>query len=189
MTGRALSAVEQDFLSTLQKTLLEHPQPLELDQHRSQALIAMILAATRQASPAEGNIGPVCQTPALAEWLGISRQGVNKGVRERRILGVQIGRAWHYPTWQLGPHQILPAATRLFKHVLPAAPSALHLTSLAAWAWEETPAHSRLSGLSPASWIQQERDIATLLTYADESWSPELWSRQHPPRYVAELAS
>lgn len=183
MTQRTLTEDEQHFLTSLREELQSHPKPLDFSQTEAQSLIAMILSAAKPASPAEASIGPVCQTPMLAEWLGISRQGVNKGVRERRILGVQIGRSWHYPTWQIGSHQILPAATRLFKHVLPANPSPLHLAALAYWAWKPSPDDSALTGLSPAAWIQHDHDYATLAAYADETFTPGVYTS---PRRTAD---
>ncbi|MDU0969323.1 MAG: hypothetical protein E7A62_09590 [Actinomycetaceae bacterium] len=174
MTPRPLSDSEQDFLNLLQQTMANSPSPLDLDRSRTKAIISMIFATATPSSPAETSIGPVCETPMLAEWLGISRQGVNKGVRERRILGVQVGRAWHYPTWQLGPNQVLPAATSLFKHALPPQPTPVQLASLAYWAWNPSQPNSLLEGKSPATWIQENRDVATLLRHADQTWNPQM---------------
>ena len=52
-------------------------------------------------------VGPCCTTPELVAWLGISRQGIHKAATENRLVAVQLGRTWYYPTWQMRPDRAL----------------------------------------------------------------------------------
>ena len=58
------------------------------------------IEAKRQLLEAEG--GSLSSADA-AKLLKISRQAVDKRRREKRLLGVELGRkGYHYPTWQFG---------------------------------------------------------------------------------------
>lgn len=170
MTPRSLTDAESRLLARFRTTLTHLPQPAVHNTKESDALVGFLAAATSPVTETARSIGPTWKTPELVSWLGISRQGVNKGIHERRILGVRCGRTWYYPIWQLGNHQILPAASRLFKEFLPPEATLDDLHAFATWAWTSTPADSQLAGVSPATWIQQNRDYPTVATYAKQSW-------------------
>ncbi|MBD3689904.1 hypothetical protein H8R18_02790 [Nanchangia anserum] len=156
-------------MASLRTALSSSPRPLAIDEDDIDSIVALI-TSVRRAAGNQVDIGPTCLTPALADWLGISRQGISKGVRERRILGVQIGRTWHYPMWQLGANQIAPAATQVFKSLLPPDPSPAQRASLAAWAWRQSEDDSPLRGASPATWIREGGETASVLDYARHTW-------------------
>ena len=113
-------------------------------------------------------VGPVCSTADLVDWMGISRQAVNKAVKECRIFGVREGNgSWMYPTWQLTSNfQIVNG----LPEVLGRLDGAISTVEIGRWFIS---AHPELEGLSPAKWLQHGREVRSAVRVA------ELLARKH----------
>ena len=62
-------------------------------------------------------------TPEVVEFLGISRQAVNKRVQSRTMLGYRAGRSTRFPAWQFDrkTRQVFPEAAELLTAFAPGA--------------------------------------------------------------------
>ncbi len=106
---RRLTSSEQELLDAIERQLASRRSSLITPEIIAQA--AHLVHSMTDPRPQLGElIGPVCTTADVVDWLGISRQGINKAVRENRILAIQSpSTTWYYPTWQLlDDHSVVP---------------------------------------------------------------------------------
>ena len=96
-----------DFVASLEKQLSELVQKSPLSGKCAAEALRLLLALANAPAPLVEIAGPCCPTPELVNWLGISRQGIHKGAKEHRIVAIQLGRTWYYPTWQMRPDRAL----------------------------------------------------------------------------------
>ncbi|MDO5747657.1 MAG: helix-turn-helix domain-containing protein [Actinomycetaceae bacterium] len=96
------------------------------------------------------SVGPVCTTPEISQWFGISRQAIHNALRLGRLIAVRSGRYWHFPTWQLTRDRVIdPRIAVLIDEFLP---SRHHPHDrLAQWMW--TPC-SVLNDCRPCDWLR-----------------------------------
>ncbi|MDO5048806.1 MAG: hypothetical protein Q4D87_02850 [Actinomycetaceae bacterium] len=158
---RHLSTDEERLLVAVRQRLLKakktHVNDAVIDE-----VTRLVSALTAPRPSVVDQVGPVCSTADLVDLMGVSRQAINKAVKEFRILGVRRGRgSWMYPTWQLtSDYQILDG--------LPDVLGRLECIddSFAVGKWFIT-AHRDLQGMSPAAWLREERDVSQAVRVAE----------------------
>ncbi|MDO5721567.1 MAG: hypothetical protein Q4P06_03370 [Actinomycetaceae bacterium] len=159
---RSLAADEEELIAALRKTLASRPhQPITEDQ--SLEICRLVAAITRQEPDSFHSLGPLCTTADVVDHLGVSRQAVNKAVKEARILAVRHKRGdWRYPTWQLVEEgRIVPGLGT----VLARLHDFLDPTQSAAWFLQPCKA---IDNLTPAQWLLERRPINSLVAAAEE---------------------
>lgn len=157
MSTRTLSDEESELLAQIRAVILKSPRH-ELNSHTIAETVRLVSAALHPRDGLAAAVGPLCSTADLSDWLGVSRQAINKAIKEGRILAVRTGRGdWRYPTWQLdnagGLVANLAATVQRFHGRIDA-------TTAAAWFIIE---NHDLDNLTPAAWLHQQRAITRLL--------------------------
>lgn len=158
---RRLTPREQALLDSVRQSIASQKKTHITDEGIDQAC-RLISAITAPRASVEQTIGPVCSTADLVDWMGISRQAINKAVKEARILAVRQGRgSWRYPVWQLTrDHQIVGGLA----DVLPRMHGIIDAFDIAQWFMTK---HRDLSGLTPAQWLSDGRDVSPLIALAE----------------------
>ena len=110
------------------------------------------------------SIGPVIDTPGLADLFGVTRQAIAKWVIGHQILGVPGTTSRLYPTWQLDlrERRIRPVVGSLLHSWFDAEPEVSPLV-IAAWAAARSAA---LDGAAPADLIEAGEDERVLAAAA-----------------------
>lgn len=159
---RSLSAEEERLIAALRATLASQPRN-SISNARSREICRLVSAMTKPSHTALAHLEPLCTTADLVDWLGVSRQAINKAVQEARILAVRHSRGdWRYPTWQLTEEgRIVPGLNRVLGR--------LHnvLESVDAATWFIQPCQT-LEGVTPATWLLRRRPLHTLVAAAEE---------------------
>ncbi|MDO5719427.1 MAG: hypothetical protein Q4P05_01690 [Actinomycetaceae bacterium] len=158
---RRLTPREQALLDSVRISLAAQKKTHITDEVIDQAC-RLISAITSPRASMKDTIGPVCTTADLVEWMGISRQAINKAIKEARILAVRQGRgAWKYPVWQLtSDYQIVDGLSE----VLPRMYGIIDSFDIAHWFMT---VHRDLSDLTPAQWLCDQRDVSALIALAE----------------------
>ncbi len=87
-------------------------QPTVLETVSEPLLRAKLRGAERQREILKAEGGQLSAEEA-GRLIGISRQGADKARRQRRLLAVNVGRAWRYPLWQFADGQVLPGLSQV----------------------------------------------------------------------------
>ncbi|MDI9587416.1 MAG: hypothetical protein ACOX5I_00830 [Gleimia sp.] len=158
---RHLSADEERLLVAVRKRLAD-AKKTHINDAVIEEVTRMISVLTAPRKSVVDEVGPVCSTADLVDWMGISRQAINKAVKECRILGVRRGRgSWMYPTWQLtSDYQILDG----LPEVLGRLEGVTDTFEIGSWF---ITGHRDLDGLSPAKWLREERDVSQVVRVAE----------------------
>ncbi len=159
---RSLSADEERLIAALRTTLASQPRNT-ISTARTREICRLVAAMTKPQHDAFSHLGPLCTTADLVDWMGVSRQAINKAVKEARILAIRHQRGdWRYPTWQLTEEgRIVPGLNRVLAR--------LHniLDPLEAAAWFIQPCRA-LEDSTPAAWLHQRRSLHTLVAAAED---------------------
>lgn len=158
---RRLTPREQALLDAVRESLVSQKTTCITDETIDQAC-RLVSAITSPRASMEQSIGPVCSTADLVDWMGISRQAINKAVKEARILAVRHGRGtWKYPVWQLThEYQIVGGLAE----VLPRMYGIIDAFDIARWF---VTSHRNLNGQTPAQWLSQGREVSSLIALAE----------------------
>lgn len=158
---RNLTSDEERLVAAIRSRLSEARKTHVDDEVIDQAT-RLIATLTRPRASVVDRVGPVCSTADLVDWMGISRQAINKAVKEARILGVRKGSgSWMYPTWQLDSNnQVLEGLPKVLERLKGIA------NTLDIGEWFVTK-HRDLEGLTPAEWLQEDRDLGTVVGVAE----------------------
>lgn len=96
-----LTSEEEDFLDQIRQVLLERPRASAITAEQAGRILEHARSVLHTPEAFSGQVGEVCRTGAVCDWLGISRQAVSKAVKDQRILGFQtLDGKWIYPVWQ-----------------------------------------------------------------------------------------
>lgn len=158
---RRLNPREERLVASVRECLADQKNTRITDETIAQ-VTRLISSMTTPRGDIEDRVGTVCTTADLVEWMGISRQAINKAVKEARILAVRKGRgSWLYPIWQLSAdYQILPG----LPHVLARMHGVIDGFCIAEWFITK---HSDLDGYTPAEWLSDERDVSPVVASAE----------------------
>ncbi|MDO5728086.1 MAG: hypothetical protein Q4P71_00495 [Actinomycetaceae bacterium] len=158
---RRLNPREERLVASVRECLADQKTTHITDETIAQ-VTRLVTSMTKPRGQIEDRVGTVCTTADLVEWMGISRQAINKAIKEARILAVRKGRgAWLYPIWQLtADYQILPGLA----HVLGRMHGVLDAVSIAEWFITH---HSDLDGQSPAQWLTDGLDVSPVIALAE----------------------
>lgn len=119
MRRETLTSVEADFLEELRQLLLRRPRAASLTTEQAARALKLTQAILDTPAAFSDQVGAVCRTGAVCDWLGISRQAVHKAVQEQRILGFQtLDNKWIYPVWQFEAPEIYEACVQGLPPVL-----------------------------------------------------------------------
>lgn len=150
-----MAVYEREVMSAVRRRLravLEQADRHDVDAETltppDRAAEAMV-AAMPGAHPVDAIAGPFYDTAGLTEWLGVSRQAINKQVRGRRLLGCTTADgALVYPAWQFAPSGVPIDG-------LPDVLAALFSGTDDAWTvalWLRAP-NADLGSATPADWL------------------------------------
>lgn len=158
---RNLTADEERLVAAIRLRLSESKKT-HVDDEIIQEATRLIATLTRPRSSIVERVGPVCSTADLVDWMGISRQAINKAVKEARILGVRKGRgSWMYPTWQLDANnQVLEGLPKVLERLK----GVTNTLDIGEWFVTK---HHDLDGMTPAQWLQEDRDLNTVVGAAE----------------------
>ncbi|MDO5034024.1 MAG: hypothetical protein Q4E01_01370 [Actinomycetaceae bacterium] len=158
---RRLNADEERLVEAVRECLA-HTNKTRIDDAVVDEVTRLVKSLTSPRKTIADEVGPVCSTADLVDWMGISRQAVNKAVKENRILGVRRGNgSWMYPTWQLtSDYQIVEGVPE----VLGRLETISDTIAIGRWFITE---HRLLDGLSPAKWLQEGRDVSPVVRVAE----------------------
>ncbi|MFC7580693.1 hypothetical protein ACFQWG_05660 [Schaalia naturae] len=180
---RRLTSSERDLLDAIEHALLSRRASAITPETIAQAA-HLVRSMTDPRPQMEDLVGPVCTTADVGEWLGITRQGINKAVRENRILAIQSpSTTWYYPTWQLlDDHSVVPQMSQVLGRLV----DRVDQLTAARWFWT---ASAALEGATPARWLTDQRDIHAVVRAA-ESYAKRQANRQSDrPLYDPEIAT
>ena len=158
---RHLSADEERLLVAVRQRLAD-AKKTHIDDAVVEEVTRLVGVLTAPRKSIVDQVGPVCSTADLVDWMGISRQAINKAVKESRILGVRRGHgSWMYPTWQLtSDYQIIDGLPEVLGR-LEGLTDSLEIGN-----WFIT-SHRDLDGLSPSEWLREERDVNQVIRVAE----------------------
>ncbi len=178
---RALSLSERELLEAIAQQLLTRRTSDITSDTISQAA-HLVRSMTDPRPQLQDLVGPVCTTADVGEWLGITRQGINKAVREDRILAVQApSTTWYYPTWQLlDDHSVIPQMS----DVLGRLDGRVDQLCTARWFW--TPC-AALGDRTPAWWMSNDGDLCAVVRAAEAFARRDAAHPASPPLYDPEI--
>jgi len=178
---RVLTSSERELLDAIERQLLSRRSSLITPETITQA-VHLIRSMTDPRPQLEDLVGPVCMTADVGDWLGITRQGINKAVRENRILAVQSpSSTWYYPTWQLlDDHSVVPQIAP----VLGRLSDRVDQITAARWFWSDNAA---LDGATPAQWLLRGDDLHTVVRAAETYARRESTHSSDRPLYDPEI--
>lgn len=112
--------------------------------------------------------GETFDTTQVSELLDITRQAINKRVRNGTLLALPGKRTTHFPVWQfdLDRREVRPVV----KDVLEIFTAALdELDPYVVTSWARSPQHEELEGLTPQDWITKGADEEMLRVNAQRA--------------------
>lgn len=180
---RRLTRHEQELLDAIERQLTSRRRSVVTDDIIDQAS-HLVRAMTDPRPQLQEVIGPVCATADVVAWLGISRQGINKAVRENRMLAVQSpSTTWFYPTWQLlDDHSVVPQMSQVLGRLTD------RVDQLVAAEWFQVPNDS-LRGMTPAQWMLEGRDRHGVVGAAEAFASAQSRHPSDRPLYDPEIVT
>lgn len=180
---RRLTRHEQELLDAIERQLTSRRRSVVTDDIIDQAS-HLVRAMTDPRPQLQEVIGPVCATADVVAWLGISRQGINKSVRENRMLAVQSpSTTWFYPTWQLlDDHSVVPQMSQVLGRLTD------RVDQLLAAEWFQVPNDS-LKGMTPAQWMLEGRDLHDVVGAAEAFASAQSRHPSDRPLYDPEIVT
>lgn len=180
---RRLTTSELDLLDAIKRQLATRPSSVVTPEILDQAS-HLVRSMTDPRPQLSELVGPVCTTADVVDWLGISRQGINKAVREDRILAIQSpSTTWFYPTWQLmDDHSVVPTLSS----VLGRFTGRMDRLVAAQWFHDALPA---LEGMSPAQWMLDGLDLHTVVGEAESFARSQSRHPSDQPLYDPEIAT
>lgn len=180
---RRLTTSELDLLDAIKHQLTARPASVVTPEILDQAS-HLVRSMTDPRPQLCDLVGPVCTTADVVDWLGISRQGINKAVREDRILAVQSpSTTWFYPTWQLlDDHSVVPTLSA----VLGRFSGRIDRLVAAQWFHTELPA---LDGSTPAQWMVDGMDLHAVVGEAESFARSQARRPSEQPLYDPEIAT
>lgn len=158
---RRLSSSEQDLLNSLHDMLLAR-RSSEITPDIIAKVTHLVRSMTDPRPQLGDLVGPVCTTADLVNWFGITRQGINKAVRENRIVAVQSPTTtWFYPIWQLTDSRaILPNLAQVHGRLV----GQMAPVQAAQWYVQQNP---MLGGRTPAELLREGAELRPLVEAAE----------------------
>ncbi|NMW65752.1 hypothetical protein HHJ78_09565 [Mobiluncus mulieris] len=177
MRRETLTSIESDFLAELRQQLLKRPRAASLTAEQAAHALKLTQAILDTPTTLSEQVGAVCRTGAVCDWLGISRQAVHKAVQDQRILGFQtLDNKWIYPVWQFEAPEIYEACIHGLPPVLDVLDSR-GVNGIEAAAWFAAPNRAltgTLAGKPPLqafSW-EPEPPVSVLVAAAKRATPP-----------------
>lgn len=168
---RKITETEADFLRLLRHYFRSQPEPqvgIDNQQFFAKELMRLSEEIFHAPKPLDQLVGPVVSTATASAWLRMTRQGIGKAVRQGRLVAIQIGHKWYYPTWQLrDDHQLLPAIVKITKSL----PDSYSGVEVATWFYQNNP---MLDGKAPYQCIDIEGIAGELIVQVARKADPEL---------------
>ncbi|MHB1986366.1 MAG: hypothetical protein ACYCSF_00020 [Acidimicrobiales bacterium] len=168
------AALEHGFQEELESLLDRNP---DLAKAFEELGIEDVVALGRQG--ARSALAPLVWGTAIgdrwdvrqaSDFLGITRQGLYKRVRNGSALGVRGQGTTYFPVWQFDPRErIIRAVTGRVIEAFRSADPAVDPLVIAAWA---TKLNRRLEDRSPAEWVAEDRDLEVVVAAARHAARP-----------------
>jgi hypothetical protein len=115
-------------------------------------------------------IGDRWDVRQASDFLGITRQGLYKRVRNGSALGVRGQGTTYFPVWQFDPRErIIRAVTGRVIEAFRSADPAVDPLVIAAWAMKP---NRRLEDRSPAEWVAENQDPEVVVAAAGHAARP-----------------
>lgn len=110
MRRQTLTIEEETFLDQLRLLLLQRSRSAALDTAQAQRLLNLYHCVLNTSPELSAQVGEVCRTGEVCDWLGISRQAVHKAIKDQRLLAFRtLDHKWIYPVWQFEAPEIYAA--------------------------------------------------------------------------------
>lgn len=101
--------------------------------------------------------GEVLDTTQVVELLGVTRQAINKRVKNQSLLALPARRTTYFPAWQFDLDK--REVRTVVKDVLHAFATGLGETDpFVVTSWASSPQYEELEGLSPQDWLTKGGD-------------------------------
>ncbi|WIK64849.1 hypothetical protein [Gleimia hominis] len=159
---RDLHPSEENLLDSIGKVLTQRARTEAIPKETIDEAARMVGSIVNTRPTLDSMVGPTCGTADLVDWLGISRQAINKALKEYRLLGVRMGtRSWKYPVWQLtDDHQIVSGMAQVLGRIYDVA------SSVENGHWFVTP-NTDLDNVTPADWMRDGKELNTVVGAAE----------------------
>ena len=178
---RRLTSAEQDLLDAIERQLASRRSSVITPEISAQAA-HLVRSMTDPRPKLHELIGPVVTTADVVDWLGISRQGINKAVRENRILAVQApSTTWYYPTWQLQDDHSVVSDLQAVLGRLDG-----RCDQLVTARWFQVP-NDDLDGVTPAEWLTSRSELHAVVGAAEAFASARARNPGERPLYDPEI--